>query len=203
MPGSAQSFPGEYGGPAAGFASGEPLDVAPGRATLGLFLADAAGPDDRFAGVCDDELAGVICGWDRQEAHDSARKHAAVAEFIRRRPAPGAAAAGLARLPAGWDEFAARELGAVLGIAPGDAEEMLDLARRLEAGPPSTAPLADQARRPSPLGYATSAAEHPALARGQDKRSGSVVVVVEAAGDDGDHVGLDVVHEPVLLGYPA
>jgi N-acyl homoserine lactone hydrolase len=31
----------------------------------------------------------------------------------------------------------------------------------------------------------------------------SVVVVVETAGDDSDHVGLDVVHEPVLLGYPA
>jgi hypothetical protein len=82
MPGSAQSFPGEYGGPAGGFASGEPLDVAPGCATLGLFLEDAAGADDRFAGVSDDELAGVICGWDRQEAHASARKHAAVAEFI-------------------------------------------------------------------------------------------------------------------------
>jgi hypothetical protein len=34
-------------------------------------------------------------------------------------------------------------------------------------------------------------------------RSGSVIVVVEATGDDGDHVGLDVVHEPVLLSYPA
>ncbi len=34
-------------------------------------------------------------------------------------------------------------------------------------------------------------------------RFASVVVVVEAAGDYGDHVGLDVVHEPVLLGYPA
>ncbi len=31
----------------------------------------------------------------------------------------------------------------------------------------------------------------------------SVIVVVEAAGDDGDRIGLDVVHEPVLLGYPA
>jgi hypothetical protein len=31
----------------------------------------------------------------------------------------------------------------------------------------------------------------------------SVVVVVETAGDDGDHVRLDIVDEPVLLGYPA
>jgi hypothetical protein len=29
MPGSAQSFPGEYASPAAGFASGQPLDIAP------------------------------------------------------------------------------------------------------------------------------------------------------------------------------
>lgn len=34
-------------------------------------------------------------------------------------------------------------------------------------------------------------------------RSGSVVVVMETAGDNGDHISLDVVHEPVLLGYAA
>jgi hypothetical protein len=83
MPGSAQAFPGEYPSPAAGFASGMPLDAAPGCATLASFLEDAAGEDDRYAGASDDELLGVICGWDRQEAHASARKHAAVAEFMR------------------------------------------------------------------------------------------------------------------------
>jgi hypothetical protein len=30
MPGSAQAFPGEYSSPAAGFATGQPLDIAPG-----------------------------------------------------------------------------------------------------------------------------------------------------------------------------
>jgi hypothetical protein len=49
MPGSAQSFPGEYASPAAGFASGKPLDVAPGCATLGSFLEDTAGEDARRA----------------------------------------------------------------------------------------------------------------------------------------------------------
>jgi hypothetical protein len=83
MPGSAESFPGEYAGPAAGFAAGAPLDAAPGCATLGSFLEDAAGQDDRYAGASDDELAGAICGWDRSEANASARKHAAIAEFIR------------------------------------------------------------------------------------------------------------------------
>ena len=36
MPGSAQTFPGEDASPAAGFASGQPLDVAPGCAALGV-----------------------------------------------------------------------------------------------------------------------------------------------------------------------
>ena len=72
MPGSAQSFPGEYASPAAGFASGAPLDAAPGCPTLGSFLEDAAGADDRYAGATDDELAGAICAWDRTEAHASA-----------------------------------------------------------------------------------------------------------------------------------
>ena len=85
MPGSAESFPGEYPSPAAGFATGKPLDVAPGCATLSLFAEGAAGEDDRYAGASDDELAGVICAWDRVEAYASSRKHAAVAELIRRR----------------------------------------------------------------------------------------------------------------------
>ncbi len=83
MPGSAKSFPGEYASPAAGFATGKPLDVAPGCAVLGSFLEDAAGEDDRYAGVSDDELLGVIAAWDRTEAAMAAGKHAAIAELIR------------------------------------------------------------------------------------------------------------------------
>jgi len=133
MPGSAQSFPGEYAASAAaGFASGEPLDVAPGCPVLAQFAENAAGPGDRYAGVSDDELLGVICAWDRVEANASARKHAAVAELIRRRPAPGAAVDGQAELPESWHEFTGRELGAVLGVAAGDAEQVLDLAWALE-----------------------------------------------------------------------
>jgi len=45
------------------------------RAALALFAEDAAGEDDRYAGAADDELLGVICAWDRVEAHASARKH--------------------------------------------------------------------------------------------------------------------------------
>jgi hypothetical protein len=43
MPGSAESFAGEYPSPAAGFASGKPLDTAPGCTVLAQFAEDAAG----------------------------------------------------------------------------------------------------------------------------------------------------------------
>jgi hypothetical protein len=138
MPGSAQSLPGEYGSPAAGFGSGQPLDTAPGCAVLGSFAEDAAGADDRYVGASDDELAGVICGWDRVEANASARKHAAVAELIRRRPAPGAAVTGPARMPAGVSEFTDRELGAMLGVSAGEAGAVLGLAWYLEVNLPAT-----------------------------------------------------------------
>jgi hypothetical protein len=46
--------------------------------------------------------------------------------------------AGPAQLPEGWDEFTGRELGAVLGVSAGDAEEMLSLARDLEVYLPGT-----------------------------------------------------------------
>ena len=138
MPGSAHGFPEEWAGAAAGFASGMPLDTAPGCAALGSFLEEAAGADDRYAGCSDDELAGIIAAWDRVEASACAGKHAAVAELIRRRPAPGCTLAGPAQMPQGTDEFAGRELAAVLGVSQGDAGAMLDLAWYLELNLPGT-----------------------------------------------------------------
>jgi len=83
QPGSARRFPGEYPSRAAGFATGMLLDRMPGCNALAGFAAEAAGDDDTYDGASDDELAGVICAWDRLEAHMAARKHAAVAEFMR------------------------------------------------------------------------------------------------------------------------
>ncbi len=138
MPGSAESFPGVYASRASGFASGKPLDVAPGCATLALFAEEAAGDGDRYPGASDDELLGAIAAWDRVEAHASARKHAAVAEFIRRRPGPGCVLAGPAQMPEAFDEFTPRELGAVLGESRGVAEDMLWLAHGLAVSLPGT-----------------------------------------------------------------
>ena len=139
MPGSAHRFPGVYASRASGFASGKPLDVAPGGPVLGQFADEAAGDDDRYRAASDDELVGAICAWDRVEANASARKHAAVAELLRRRPAPGAAPVdGASGLPQEWDEFVSRELGAALALSAGDAEEVLALAAALEVSLPGT-----------------------------------------------------------------
>ena len=104
----------------------------PGCNALAGFAAEAAGDDDRYHGARDDEVAGAIAAWDRVEAHASARKHAAVAEFIRRRPEPGCSPEGPAAMPAGWDEFTVTELASVLAESRGAAEGLLDLAHVLE-----------------------------------------------------------------------
>ena len=88
QPGSARVFPGQSSSPAAGFGPGMPLDVLPGCAALAVAADAAAGEDGRFAGVSEAELVGVVCAWDRVEAHAAARKLAAIAELARRNPAP-------------------------------------------------------------------------------------------------------------------
>jgi hypothetical protein len=88
QPGSARTFPGEQliGSPAASFGPGMTLDVLPGCPQLAVAADAAAGDDGRFAGVSEAELIGVMCGWDRVEAHAHARKLAAIAELARRNP---------------------------------------------------------------------------------------------------------------------
>ena len=100
QPGSARLFPGESSSRAAAFGTGLVLDVMPGCPDLAMLADQAAGEDDRYEGASDDELIGVLCAWDRLEAHMAARKLAAFAELIRRRPEPGCPPEGQARMPA-------------------------------------------------------------------------------------------------------
>src|ERR1700749_2645381 len=89
QPGSARVFPGESSSRAAAFGPGMALDVLPGCAQLAVAADAAAGDDDGFAGVSEAELIGLVCAWDRVEAHAAARKLAAIAEGARRNPGPG------------------------------------------------------------------------------------------------------------------
>ena len=74
QPGSAQVFPGESASRAAAFGSGLALDAMPGGPDLAMLADAAAGDDDRYPDTSDDELIGVLCAWDRLEAHMAARK---------------------------------------------------------------------------------------------------------------------------------
>ena len=125
QPGSARVCPGESSSPAAAFGPGMPLDVQPGCAGLAL-SADAAGEDDRFAGVSEGELIGVVCAWDRVEAHAAARKLAAIAELGRRNPKPEDA------------EFTADELGNALAESRTRAYALLGTADHLDTHLPGT-----------------------------------------------------------------
>jgi len=138
QPGSARLFPGESSNRAAAFGTGLVLDVMPGCPDLAMLADQAAGEDDRYEGASDDELIGVLCAWDRLEAHMAARKLAAFAELIRRRPEPGCPPEGQARMPAAHEEFTADELAHVLAEHRGRAEDLLTVAATLESRLPGT-----------------------------------------------------------------
>jgi hypothetical protein len=139
QPGSARIYPGESCSPAAAFGSGMALDVMPACPGLALSADAAAGEDDSYAGVSDDELLGVVAAWDRLEAHMAARKLAAVAEWYRRSPAPGCPPRGPGRMPERYEEFTDDELACALAESRAAAGTLLDLAWDLEAKLPGTA----------------------------------------------------------------
>jgi hypothetical protein len=125
----------------AGFAKGEFADALPGGSEL-AFLADAiAGDGDRYPGASDSELDGVIAAWDRVEAHASARKHAAIAEFIRRRPEEGCEPEEAGGMPERWDEFAVDELRVLFAESRAAAERLMDRAQDLATRLPGTMAL--------------------------------------------------------------
>ena len=137
QPGSAGRQPRRSSSASAGFGAGQWLDVAPARPDLAMLADRAAGDDDSYTGVSDDELIGVLCAWDRLEAHMAARKLAAVSELARRRPALDAPSSGR---PAGsgTDDFCADELAHVLAESRRAAGDLMTTADRLDAKLPGT-----------------------------------------------------------------
>ena len=126
QPGSARIFPGESASPAAGFGPGMALDVLPGCAGLAAAADAASGGENGFAGVSEAELVGLVCAWDRVEAHAAARKLAAIAELGRRNRGPEDA------------EFTADQLACALADSRGHAGGLLDLADSLGTRLPGT-----------------------------------------------------------------
>ena len=132
QPGSARVFPGEAASTAAGFGTGMPLDVTPGCPELAV-AADAAvggGDEDCFNGVADHELIGLLCAWDRLEAHMAARKLAVAAELFRRNPEDGFEPSPGA-MPEVVSEFAADQLACALAESRNHADGMLTMAWHL------------------------------------------------------------------------
>jgi hypothetical protein len=126
QPGSARVFPGESSSRAAGFGPGMALDVLPGCAQLAVAADAAAGDDDGFAGMSEAELIGLVCAWDRVEAHAAGRKLAAIAELGRRNPAPEDA------------EFTADQVACALGESRARADELIGTAGHLDTHLPGT-----------------------------------------------------------------
>jgi hypothetical protein len=80
----------------------------------------------------------VIAAWDRVEAYAAARKHGAVAEFIRRRPEPGCELQDPGGMPERWDEFAVDELRLLLAESRAAVERLMDRAQHLAVRLPGT-----------------------------------------------------------------
>ena len=131
--GSARVFPGESDSRAAGFGTGMAWDVTPGCAQLAV-AADAAvdggGPDDSFGGAADHELVGLVCAFDRVEAHAAARKLVAIAEVFRRNPEDGFEPAP-GQMPAVVHEFTRDQLAFALGESRAAADWLLTVAWHL------------------------------------------------------------------------
>src|SRR5580704_14508396 len=127
QPGSARVFPGESCSPAAAFGPGMTLDVLPGCPQLAMAADAAAGDDGRFGGVSEAELVGVMCAWDRVEAHAHARKLAAIAELARRNPGE------LDR------EFTCDQVAYALGESRARADSLIGMAQTLPTRLPGTA----------------------------------------------------------------
>ena len=140
LPGSADLVPGGSGGPAGGFGAGECLDAAPGSACL-LGFIETAVDTARLAEASEDEIIGLITAADRAEAAACSLKHAAAAELIRRRPAPGCALVGPSRMPEAYLDSAGDEVRWALAETRQAGDGVLSLAWDLEVKLPGTRAL--------------------------------------------------------------
>jgi hypothetical protein len=139
--GSAERIAGVPSGPAGGFGAGELLDTAPGSAVLHGFVERAV-DSGRLSEASDDEVIGLITAADRVEASACWLKHAAVAELLRRRPAPGAVVLeGTGGMPEAYLDSASAEVKWALAETRVAADGLASLAWDLDVKLPGTKAL--------------------------------------------------------------
>ena len=133
------AVPGQQGRAGSGFTSGHAFDTSlPGPSLAGALDA-ATGAADGYKNLDDDELIGVLAGWQKTEAWAAAGRLAAIAEMAARRPAPTRKeAATRGGAPAGWNKFCADEVAVALALSRRSAERMVPLAHDLATRLPLT-----------------------------------------------------------------
>ena len=131
--------PGQQGRAGSGFTSGHAFDTsAPGPSLAGALDA-ATGGTGGYKNLDDDELIGVLAGWQKTEGWAAAGRLAAVAELAARRPAlRRKEAATRGGTPAGWNKFCADEVAVALALSRRSAERMVPLAHDLATRLPLT-----------------------------------------------------------------
>ena len=121
-----------------GFASGGVWNKALPGPGLAEAADAAAGPARGYGDTSDDELIGVLGGWQRIESWAAAGRLSAVAELIRRRPGTHGDRASCSGIPASWGKFCADEVAVALSISRWAAERTTALARDLATCLPAT-----------------------------------------------------------------
>jgi hypothetical protein len=134
----APPVPGAHSGPGGGFGQGQAHDVADPEPRLAALADQAAGPDRGFDEVGDDELMGVIGARNRLSSRQAWELLTALAELIRRRPAPYCKPEGAARMPRVWAEGTSAEVSIQLAITQRAATGLLGLAYDLATKLPRT-----------------------------------------------------------------
>jgi Domain of unknown function (DUF222) len=134
----APPVPGVHGGPGGGFGQGQAHDTAAPEPRLAALADDAAGPGRDFGGVDDDALMGLIGARSRLSSRQAWELLTALAELIRRRPAPYCGLEGDARLPRVWAEGTSAEVSVQLAVTQRAATRLLGLAYDLAAKLPRT-----------------------------------------------------------------
>ncbi|HXL88136.1 MAG TPA: hypothetical protein VN969_03985, partial [Streptosporangiaceae bacterium] len=126
-----------------GNAAGCALEAAPTGTGLAGLLTAAAGPGERYAGLDDAGLAGVVRRWADEESWCHGRVLAAVREMIRRRPLAGHEAKTPDGMPSMWQATLIDEIALVLRSGQGSADKLVALAWTLEVRLPLTAAALD------------------------------------------------------------